>query len=309
MQPIRVALTGSTVSEPVNELLAVVGRERSLARHARGGRARRRRCEPPRDGPRRAGRSLLGARGLRQGATASAAAAGPARDSAPTTGARAARRSRSSQPPPPRTVYAPVRLAFVGDINLGTRRFPTACRPTAAAACSIGARPRLTGDLVVGNFEGVLADTRHDVQVRARGRRVHARRHRRRRSRAPPEADEADTRRPPRPRCATPSCTPTTLAPRLVEAGFTHLNLANNHANDFGPAARGIDRADPRRARAPALRAAGAASRSTRVRRGDSLTTVGLVGSPPIPTPTTCSTSRAARRWWTRSGRWSICWW
>jgi len=32
MQPIRVALTGSTVSEPVNELLVVVGPERSLAR-------------------------------------------------------------------------------------------------------------------------------------------------------------------------------------------------------------------------------------------------------------------------------------
>ena len=32
MQPIRVALTGVTVSEPVNELLAVVGKERSLAR-------------------------------------------------------------------------------------------------------------------------------------------------------------------------------------------------------------------------------------------------------------------------------------
>jgi glutamyl-tRNA synthetase len=32
LQPIRVALTGSTVSEPVNELLGVVGRERSLVR-------------------------------------------------------------------------------------------------------------------------------------------------------------------------------------------------------------------------------------------------------------------------------------
>jgi len=32
MQPIRVALTGVTVSEPVNQLLAVVGKERSLAR-------------------------------------------------------------------------------------------------------------------------------------------------------------------------------------------------------------------------------------------------------------------------------------
>lgn len=34
MQPVRVALTGGTVSEPVNELLAVVGREDSLARIA-----------------------------------------------------------------------------------------------------------------------------------------------------------------------------------------------------------------------------------------------------------------------------------
>ncbi len=32
MQPVRVALTGGTVSEPVNELLAVVGREQALAR-------------------------------------------------------------------------------------------------------------------------------------------------------------------------------------------------------------------------------------------------------------------------------------
>jgi glutamyl-tRNA synthetase len=32
MQPIRVALTGSTVSEPVNELLAVVGRDTTLRR-------------------------------------------------------------------------------------------------------------------------------------------------------------------------------------------------------------------------------------------------------------------------------------
>ena len=35
MQPIRVALTGSTVSEPVNELLAIVGRASSLARLTR----------------------------------------------------------------------------------------------------------------------------------------------------------------------------------------------------------------------------------------------------------------------------------
>jgi glutamyl-tRNA synthetase len=32
MQPIRVVLTGTTVSEPVNELLVAVGREESLRR-------------------------------------------------------------------------------------------------------------------------------------------------------------------------------------------------------------------------------------------------------------------------------------
>jgi glutamyl-tRNA synthetase len=32
LQPVRVVLTGSTVSEPVNELLAVVGRDESLRR-------------------------------------------------------------------------------------------------------------------------------------------------------------------------------------------------------------------------------------------------------------------------------------
>jgi glutamyl-tRNA synthetase len=37
MQPVRVALTGSTVSEPVNELLAVVGRERSIEALKRAG--------------------------------------------------------------------------------------------------------------------------------------------------------------------------------------------------------------------------------------------------------------------------------
>jgi hypothetical protein len=34
MQPVRIALTGSTVSEPVNELLVVVGRETALRRLA-----------------------------------------------------------------------------------------------------------------------------------------------------------------------------------------------------------------------------------------------------------------------------------
>jgi hypothetical protein len=38
LQPVRVVLTGSTVSEPVNELLVVVGRSESLARLRSGAR-------------------------------------------------------------------------------------------------------------------------------------------------------------------------------------------------------------------------------------------------------------------------------
>jgi glutamyl-tRNA synthetase len=38
-QPIRIALTGGTVSEPVNELLVVVGRDQALARLTAAARA------------------------------------------------------------------------------------------------------------------------------------------------------------------------------------------------------------------------------------------------------------------------------
>jgi glutamyl-tRNA synthetase len=46
MQPVRVALTGSTVSEPVNELLAVVGRNRSLDALKNGGQRLQRAMHP-----------------------------------------------------------------------------------------------------------------------------------------------------------------------------------------------------------------------------------------------------------------------
>jgi glutamyl-tRNA synthetase len=32
MQPVRIALTGATVSEPVNELLVVIGKDEALER-------------------------------------------------------------------------------------------------------------------------------------------------------------------------------------------------------------------------------------------------------------------------------------
>ena len=84
-----------------------------------------------------------------------------------------------------------------------------------------------------------------------------------------------------RPRCYA-FRTPTALAPRLVDAGFTHLNLANNHANDFGPAGRA---STERMLDSLGLRLYGPLGRIAidTVRRGDSLTTVGLIGFATYP--------------------------
>ena len=72
------------------------------------------------------------------------------------------------------------------------------------------------------------------------------------------------------------------LAPRLVEAGFTHLNLANNHANDLGPAGR---ESTEQILEGLGVRLYGPLGRITvdTIRRGDSLTTVGLVGFTTYP--------------------------
>jgi len=131
-------------------------------------------------------------------------------------------------PPAPPPKPASVRLAMVGDINLGTATLPDGIPPDSGRGLLDAARPALSGDLVVGNFEGVLADTgTSDKCARLRAPEPPVRRKRTRR----PVADTATVQ---------PGCyafrTPTVLAPRLVEAGFTHLNLANNHANDYGPA-------------------------------------------------------------------------
>ena len=76
--------------------------------------------------------------------------------------------------------------------------------------------------------------------------------------------------------------TPTALAPRLVDAGFTHLNLANNHANDYGPAGRA---STERILDSLGLRRYGPLGRIAidTVRRGDSVTTVGLIGFATYP--------------------------
>ena len=175
--------------------------------------------------------------------------------------------------PPPARLYAPVRLAFVGDINLGTSTLPDGIPPDSGRGLLDPARPSLTGDLVVGNFEGVLADTGTSTKCLVTPPPTI-----KQRKSAKPRADEPPAVR----RNCYAFRTPTGLAPRLLEAGFTHLNLANNHANDLGWPGRqstertltdlGINLYGP----------LGMISVDT-VRRGDSLTAVGLIGFTTYP--------------------------
>jgi hypothetical protein len=72
------------------------------------------------------------------------------------------------------------------------------------------------------------------------------------------------------------------LAPRLVEAGFTHMNLANNHANDLGLAGRA---STERTLKGLGIRLYGPLGKVAldTVRRGDSTTAVGLLGFTTYP--------------------------
>lgn len=103
---------------------------------------------------------------------------------------------------------APVRLIFTGDINLGTRTITDGLPPDSGRTLFDGVDSLLEGDLVIGNFEGVLSDSGESVKCAPKSTRCYS------------------------------FATPTWLAPRMKEAGFTHLNLANNHANDYGAEAR-----------------------------------------------------------------------
>jgi Bacterial capsule synthesis protein PGA_cap len=98
----------------------------------------------------------------------------------------------------------PIRFAFTGDINLGTRTLDDGLPPDSGRGLLAQVLPLLDGDLVVGNFEGVLADSGTSEKCAPKSTKCYA------------------------------FATPTWLVTRLKDAGFTHLNLANNHANDYG---------------------------------------------------------------------------
>jgi hypothetical protein len=174
-------------------------------------------------------------------------------------------------PLPPARLYAPVRLAFTGDINLGTATLEDGIPPDSGRGLLEPAHPSLSGDLVVGNFEGVLADTGTSTKCLIL---------------KPPPKRKKSQPRPPEPPATRRNCyafrTPTALAPRLVEAGFTHLNLANNHSNDLGAPGR---ESTERTLNSLGLRLYGPLGRIAvdTIRRGDSLTTVGLIGFTTYP--------------------------
>ncbi len=181
------------------------------------------------------------------------------------------------QPRPPR-VLAPVRLAFTGDINLGTLTIPGGVPPEQGRGLLDASRDALRGDLVVGNFEGVLGDSGTTYKCGRKGTHVTLA------DTAPPKPEpvEAKPKPPAPPRMCYAFLTPTALAPRLAEGGFTHLNLANNHASDFGDDARTTT---VRILDSLGLRTYGPIGSIAvdTIRRGNGLTTVGLVGFTTYP--------------------------
>jgi hypothetical protein len=191
---------------------------------------------------------------------------------------------RPFEQPAPRRALASVTLAFVGDINLGTLTVPGGVPPAEGRGLLDDAREALRGDLVVGNFEGVLGDSGTTYKCGREGRHVTLADTAPLPTPVPPKPDPVARKRKPTapPRTCYAFLTPTALAPRLVEGGFTHLNLANNHASDFGAEARATTE---RILDSLGLTTYGPLGRIAldTVRRGDSLTTVGLLGFTTYP--------------------------
>ncbi len=172
--------------------------------------------------------------------------------------------SRPVSPPtvPASTAPVPtgptVSLAAVGDLIMGsTPKLP----PDGGRTFFDGVKPQLTGDVVMGNFEGALTDSARSTKCPPP-------------SPAPVPSPSGTT---------TPGPTPTTTSSRkpgegcfafrmppayarwIREAGFTVVNLANNHTRDYG--AQGLR--DTRAAlEAHGVRHTGASGQITQLRVG-----------------------------------------
>lgn len=114
------------------------------------------------------------------------------------------REAATTVPAPPVDDAQPVRLSAVGDTVMGS--LPYGLPSDGGASFFDQVDDLLTGDIVLGNLEGTLANG--GVSKCGSG---------------------------------SPNCfafrTPPSYARYIKEAGFTTMNLANNHANDFGPTA------------------------------------------------------------------------
>lgn len=264
----------------------------------------------------------------------------PAPRPAPAPAPAPRRAADAAAPASHRLPRGPVRLAFVGDINLGTTTFPDGIPPDSGRAFLAGAKPFLVGDLVIGNFEGVLADSGESTKcggdaskavatdstidsLRAQhalgAQSTSVKRTSPGTERASPSTERASPsarrslapHKPPvkhapkgkrkpasqhaaadttaaldslsrRPAPCFAFRTPTYLASRLVEAGFTHLNLANNHANDLGLAGRATTESTLAALGLTTYGPLGRVSIDT-VRRDGRATIVGLIGFATYP--------------------------
>src|SRR5512140_1344830 len=101
-----------------------------------------------------------------------------------------------------------IRVAAVGDIMMGTTFPESILPPEDGATLFRSVAPLLAGhDIVFGNLEGPLTDVERSTKCPKPGRNG---------------------------RPCFAFRTPPRYAARLAEAGFTAMNVANNHALDFG---------------------------------------------------------------------------
>ena len=118
--------------------------------------------------------------------------------------AKKKKKKKNAAPPPLPEVEGTVAIAAVGDIVMGTPTF--GFPPERGKTFFAGVESLLEGDIVLGNLEGTLSS-------------------------GGASRCNADSQN-----CFSFQ-TPPSYTRWLSRAGFTTLNLANNHANDFGPGA------------------------------------------------------------------------
>ncbi|HSJ74487.1 MAG TPA: CapA family protein [Miltoncostaeaceae bacterium] len=116
----------------------------------------------------------------------------------------AARDAAAAAPAPPVESAEPVRVTAVGDTVMGS--LPYGLPPDGGASFFDEVDDLLVGDVVLGNLEGTLA-TGGTSKCGSGSRDCFAFR------------------------------TPPSYARHIKRAGFTVMNVANNHSNDFGPSA------------------------------------------------------------------------